>query len=321
MKEGISLVVCCYNDADLLEYFLESVLVQGKLDFPFELLVIDNASTDNTCTVFNQYKERFTKQSIQYYYFFETKRGLNHARNRGIQQSQYSYIGFTDADAKLSPKYLNTLKNLIDQNHPVLLCGPYKPWYNTTIPKWYKDSYNEKNYGNVSKYLKEGETPCGVNMIFNKSILENFEGFGTEIVYKGNNDRGEETELFYRYEEKGYSDFIFYSPDLVVYHYTRQQTMLIKTWIKSSWGVGKNQAKYKKNPGIFKNIKDVCWILKELLKDVAKYTLKDTRSEHKYFQNFIVEDIAPRIFDLSLSIHFIINTFLKTRTHNIKSIL
>jgi len=304
IEEGISLIVSCYNDGNLLTYFLESVLEQEEINFSFELIVIDNSSTDNTSEVFNQFVENFRKKNINYHYFIENKRGLNHARNRGLAESKYSYTGFTDADAKLHPYYISNLKKTIDLRKPIILCGPYEPWYNTPRPIWFKDCYNQKYYGDKERFLNIGETPSGINMIFNKSVLKEMHGFGTEIVYTGNNDRGEETELFYRYTDKFHSNFIFYSPDLLVYHYTRPQLMRLRNRVKAVWGIGKTQAGYRRNPGIMRNIKNVLWVMKELSKDFSKYYLGYYRNEYNYLENFLVEKIIPKIFDLSLSLSF-----------------
>ena len=194
--DGISITVCCYNDGHLLPNFLDTFLVLKKIELKVELNIIDNASTDNTKQVFNNYLASFENTEFEFNYHYEGTRGLNHARNKGITVAKYQYIGFSDADAKFHPFYLKVLINLILKESPLIIFGPYYPWYNSEKPKWYKDEYNSYDLKQTSGYVKENIYPNGINMIYEIETLKKIGSFGTEIVYKGLNDRGEETELF-----------------------------------------------------------------------------------------------------------------------------
>jgi len=122
--------------------------------------------------------------------------------------------------------------------------------------------------------VEENKFPNGINMVYNKEALKEIGCFSTKIVYKGINDRGEETELFYRYKKKYNTNCTYYCSNLIVYHYTRPKTMKLSHWVKSYWGTGKNHAKFVKREGKLKNIKDLFWILKKVFIELFMYLFK-----------------------------------------------
>src|ERR671914_179204 len=94
----VSVVIPCYNQAHFLGEAIESVLAQN---YPhFEVVVIDDGSTDNTSEVASRYPGvRCIRQENQ---------GLAGARNTGIRHSSGSYLVFLDSDDRLLPDALDT---------------------------------------------------------------------------------------------------------------------------------------------------------------------------------------------------------------------
>src|ERR671912_965329 len=92
----VSVVIPCYNQAHFLGEAIESVLSQT---YPhFEIVVVDDGSTDNTQEVAARYPGvRYIRQENQ---------GLAGARNAGIRRSNGSYLVFLDADDRLLPEAL-----------------------------------------------------------------------------------------------------------------------------------------------------------------------------------------------------------------------
>lgn len=103
----ISVIIPTYNRAHCINDAIESVLKQSFQDF--EIIVIDDASTDNTEQVVSNLcsdKIKYIKQEIN--------KGGGAARNRGIQESRGEYIAFLDSDDSWSPGYLENVKNEFD---------------------------------------------------------------------------------------------------------------------------------------------------------------------------------------------------------------
>ena len=99
--EGVSglvtVVIPCYNQAHFLTEAIESVLSQSYPNF--EVVVVDDGSTDDTSEVAGRYpqKVRLIRQE---------NRGLSGARNTGIGHARGEYVVFLDADDRLLPEAL-----------------------------------------------------------------------------------------------------------------------------------------------------------------------------------------------------------------------
>jgi glycosyltransferase involved in cell wall biosynthesis len=91
----VSIVIPCYNYAQYIGECIESCLNQSQT--PFEIIVVDDGSTDNSREVIAQYPVRLIQQA---------NAGVAHARNRGIQASSGDYFICIDADDKLHPEYI-----------------------------------------------------------------------------------------------------------------------------------------------------------------------------------------------------------------------
>jgi len=105
----ISIVIPLYNKEKQVSGTLESVFRQTFQDF--EIVIVDDGSTDNSVEVVSNFKDKrisITSQSNQ---------GVSVARNTGIENAKYDYIAFLDADDEWYPEYLQEQVNLI-QNYP-----------------------------------------------------------------------------------------------------------------------------------------------------------------------------------------------------------
>ena len=92
----ISVVVCTYNRDVYLIRCLENLKNQDFNKREFEIIIIDNNSTDNTKTICLNFIEQNPELNI--IYFLEEKVGLSHARNTGISKSSGLIISFIDDD-------------------------------------------------------------------------------------------------------------------------------------------------------------------------------------------------------------------------------
>ena len=104
----VSVVIATYNRAALLPETVESILTQSFQDF--ELIVVDDGSTDDTRDVLAHYKGR-----VQYIY--QENRGPSAARNLGARHSKAKWISFQDSDDLCLPQHLRTLHAYV-QAHP-----------------------------------------------------------------------------------------------------------------------------------------------------------------------------------------------------------
>jgi len=104
----VSVIIPCYNGARWLSEAIESVLAQTYTDY--EIIVVDDGSTDNSADVVRSYPDN----RLRYYY--QENRGLPAALNSGIELSRGNYIAFIDVDDLWLPdkleKQLRVMENL-----------------------------------------------------------------------------------------------------------------------------------------------------------------------------------------------------------------
>jgi glycosyltransferase involved in cell wall biosynthesis len=110
MNIFVTVVVPAYNAAKYLSETIESVLAQTFKDF--ELLVIDDGSTDNTAEIAHQYSQQDSRVKL----FYQENQGVSVARNMGIQMAQGEFVAFLDSDDQwLSDKLAVHIEHLTSQ--------------------------------------------------------------------------------------------------------------------------------------------------------------------------------------------------------------
>ena len=91
----LSVIVCTYNREDIIRDCLDALVNQDVEDGLFEVLVIDNNSSDRTQQVVTKY----TRLHPNFHLFFEGSQGLSYARNLGLKESKADYVAYIDDDA------------------------------------------------------------------------------------------------------------------------------------------------------------------------------------------------------------------------------
>ena len=106
----VSVIMPAYNSAAFISESIQSVISQTYKDW--ELLIIDDVSTDNTGQIIQQ----FAKKDNRIQYFENEKNlGTQHTRNKGIKAAQGDFIAFLDADDQWKPEKLKMQLNLLQE--------------------------------------------------------------------------------------------------------------------------------------------------------------------------------------------------------------
>lgn len=211
MKYPLSIVVCTYNRSQLLKKCLDSLMNQTCKNY--EVIVIDNNSSDNTKEVVEQYNSVL--------YFFEPKTGLSYARNTGYEKASGEYIAYMDDDAYAVPNWCEQIIDNINKFQFDVCGGIILPYFDSKPPFWFHEKLETLNYGKKGFVPKSRSTRgfAGSNIIFKREHLIKYKGFNTSLGMKGNNiGLGEESELCYRIAQE--HDKFYYDPDMKMYHYT-----------------------------------------------------------------------------------------------------
>lgn len=233
-KPVISVVVCTYNRADLLPGCLQSLAEQTLDKSLYEIIVINNNSTDAT----QEMAEGFTARYPNFRVVVETKQGLSHARNRGYMEARGEYAAYIDDDARADKGWI---EGIIDftKRHPEVVAfgGPYTSFSLVDVPKWYKESYGSWSLGERERPIDKTEWINGTNMVFKKPLLIELGGFHTGVGMSGNTiSYGEETNLLIKVKDRNLP--VYYVPGIVVEHLVADYKMSLGWMIKSFYMSG-----------------------------------------------------------------------------------
>jgi len=172
----ISVVIPAYNEADFLPRCLDSLMVQKNAP-NFEIIVVDNASTDETAEVAKRYGVRV---------IHESEKGVVHARQAGLEAARGRIIVSTDADSFFPEKWIYNIHSFFLE-HPEAsgLAGSYHFYKG---PLWSRIMPAVLGYliWGLSLVIHRPVYVSGANLSFRKDA---FPGYDTRF-YQGADERG-----------------------------------------------------------------------------------------------------------------------------------
>ena len=171
MNDKISIILPVYNVEKYLNKCIDSILNQTYKNF--ELIIIDDGSTDNSSTICDSYKNDSRVIVIH-----QDNKGLSVARNKGIDMSTGNYITFIDSDDYIDSKYIEILYNIISNNNSdIVMCNKIEFKENTNIKENIIYDYNEEVLSKEETYkrmvLLQGITFTSWAKMYKKEIFNN----------------------------------------------------------------------------------------------------------------------------------------------------
>lgn len=136
----ISVIIPTFNRQQFLKIAIDSVLQQTYSDF--ELIIIDDGSTDDTQNVIDQFKDK----RINYYY--QINKGAGSARNYGMKMAKSTYLAFLDSDDKWVSKKLEIQLDIMEKNKDFLLSHTEEVWFKGIRLINHK-KIHKKEFGNI----------------------------------------------------------------------------------------------------------------------------------------------------------------------------
>ena len=135
----MTVAICTWNRAELLANTLRKFT---ELSLPnqdqWELIVVNNNSTDSTDEVLLSFKNKLPLRRI-----FESKPGLSNARNSAVREARGDYIIWTDDDVLVDNDWLSSYIRAFTQfPDAAVFGGPVKPWFEGTPPEWLLNSWD-----------------------------------------------------------------------------------------------------------------------------------------------------------------------------------
>jgi glycosyltransferase involved in cell wall biosynthesis len=262
-NKNISVIICTYNREQVIGKALQHLSLQT--DTNFEIVLVNNNSTDNTGNICEAFIKDNPQLSIRY--FVEKNQGLSYARNRGVKESQNEYLVFWDDDSFAFPDYIRNLKVFL-RNYPDTRAagGKILPCYETKKPDWMSkylmSLISTIDWGDKVTFFKGRSYPIGANMIIHKSLIEKYGEFNVNLGRKGKNLEGaEEKDFFLKIKKDAVP--IYYVPDICVKHWVSDSRLSSDFFTKQALAIGSSEKIRAKSISSFEYSQSV---LRELFK-------------------------------------------------------
>lgn len=251
MSLKLSIVIATYNRAELLPFCLEALSRQSAENSDFEIILIDNNSTDHTKEISSDFKNKHT--NIEFRYLLETNQGLSFGRNRGVIESSFQLITFLDDDAEVESSFVQKIIDAFKNDDKLdALGGTIIPKYLGEEPKWLSN-YISNIFGryvpsNQSFIYTKNDYPRGSNMSFHRRFFDEVGMFSTNLGRtKKNFLGGEERELFERaYKKNLHVKFV---PEISCDHLIPEFRTKLDVVRKQTLGIGLSKKIVYKNQG------------------------------------------------------------------------
>lgn len=217
-----TVALCTHNHAAQLGETLDAL---RQIDPPlgsWELLIIDNASTDDTLRLLSaqQWPADWTVRVVH-----EEKLGVANARNRALAEAAGSYVVFIDDDETPAADWLTAYEKFTEEKQPDAVGGRIEVVFEDGRPDWITDELlgflGRLDRGNGPRQLEDpGEPLYTGNFCVRRDVAEAIGGFDAALGRRGTANEGGEDVDFYR-RLVGQGKVVWWLPDAVIYHRIR----------------------------------------------------------------------------------------------------
>jgi glucosyl-dolichyl phosphate glucuronosyltransferase len=252
-KPRVSVIICTYNREQYLHRAMKAVAEQDADFALYELVVVNNCSTDATSVICTSFRREFPE--LNYTCVEEMEPGLSHARNRGIRESKGDILVFLDDDAFAEPAYVKNLIAFYDLHPPVMSTGGKTiPLFEDERPSWMSHFLlplvAAMDLGDQARLFPKGWYPIGANMSLRKAAIDLVGNFDVLLGRKGKNlQGGEEKDIFNRLRNKGLEPW--YLPDTIVHHIIPASRMKTDYIRRQARGIGYSERIRTRSTGFF----------------------------------------------------------------------
>lgn len=193
MRPILSVIIPAYNEERYIDACLSSLLKQ-KITVPYEIIVVDNNSTDETAAKASAYRRvRLIR---------ETYPGASSARNSGARAARGDILVFLDADCIAPPEHLARVHRILSQTSSVDgVAGPYIYYDAGSFIQWLtgQGKYFIRYY-QLMKFLFGFQGFAGGNVALRQSVYRKSGGYNKNISVL----EADDVEYAKRLNKKGY---------------------------------------------------------------------------------------------------------------------
>ncbi len=302
-EPNLSVVICTYNRQKFIGECLQCLKAQNLDNALWEIIVIDNNSTDNTASIAKEFIA--TNPQIQARYIFEQQQGLSFARNRGIKEAAGEIIIYIDDDVETVPDYLKTIYDFF-KTHPAAagMGGKTLPKYSECPEPAWISPYLAGITGTIDrgnemrKFTPKMKYPSGCNMVYKKDVLLKAGGFNNELKA-----RADDKYIFQ--QVKKINNEIWYVPQAFSLHNIDAKRLTFDSFKKLYLKGGNEERILTKSEGLSSMIKKTFELFAKTIAGVGLwliYFLKRKGLKGKYiflsqwftFKGFLRKEVLVR---------------------------
>ncbi|WP_455620679.1 glycosyltransferase [Parabacteroides sp.] len=240
----LSVVICTYNRGKYLPLVLDSLKKQQYPFSSFEILLVNNNSTDQTDKIIQEYQQ--ANPTLPLTYITEYNQGISYARNRGVTESTGDIIVFIDDDETVESNFLQNVDDFFTRYPDAgISAGPVIPVYESQKPQWLSHytmrlvtgAYQK---GNQIKLLPPKDYPGTGHACFRKALFLKYGAFDTSLGRKGNSLMGaEDKDFFLRLMHGG--EKCYYLPSAKIYHHIPDNKLTNEHFKKLTYALGRSE--------------------------------------------------------------------------------
>ena len=220
----VSIIIPVHNDPNGISTTLTSL---SKQDYPhdlWEIIVVDNNSSDNTVQIANLFKNNIPQLKIT----AETKQSSYAARNKGISVAHCEILAFIDSDMSVESDWIKKgVCTIIEQNADYVGCAIHI--YPVNNPPTVSELFNTYSGFPVKHYIEEHGFAPTAGVFVKRSVITVVGPFYAEVITGGDREFGQ------RVNRAGFRQV--YSADNIMQHPART----FKSLIKKSFRTGKGK--------------------------------------------------------------------------------
>ena len=230
---SVSMIICTFNRRPLVAKLIDSILPQLPTTIPFEIVIVDNNSADDTA----EYVQRLAEANPYLRYVFEPCQGLSNARNAGLTAARNDFLVFIDDDAVLSGAYVSYLVGVLCNHDPDMFGGPIYPDYVAPKPAWFPEKLEVRQKAEQSGF--HGQlTLSGGNIGIRRVLLARLGGFNPAYGMIGGKVGMLEERLVietYRRVTPPQQQKVYYSLESFILHHTPAARMTLRFQLRRIW--------------------------------------------------------------------------------------
>lgn len=171
----VSVIIPAFNEEKTIGETLES-LVKQKYKGKFEVVVIDNNSTDNTVKVIKEFSKKLPLRIVN-----EKKQGRGAAKARGAKEARGNVLAYLDADSRAYSNWLSVIDESFTDTKTMAITGPWEVYdLPDGFTKWFLHNFQEEAMLPVTLYLGHPDLN-GMNMAIRADVYDKTGGFNTNL--------------------------------------------------------------------------------------------------------------------------------------------